>query len=449
MSDYLANGVAIDHADFVARALAPDASCVVEACAGSGKTWLLVGRIVRLLLAGCAPGQILAITFTRRAAQEMRERLFADLAALAQGDDDAVSDMLCARGMSRAAAIRAIPTAQGLYERVVTAESAMAIETFHGWFWRLVQAAPLDAGLGYAPSLVERTGQLLDESWTEFCRSLLAPQAKSRMHSYERLTELIGDDATEELLRNFVRHRADWWSFLEGAPTGVERACAPMRAKLLALTGHSDRHPAHLLRDKAMVRIATQILDHLQSIVGTGKTVSDMAGKLEQWLAQNEADPDQSVEGLAEIFLTQEGKVRNALDPNVLGKKLTAGRQHAYREEHNHIVQRLRTVQAAREEWEALELTTHGLECGQALLEVFQQRKARASAVDFTDLEWQAHRLLADSNVAAYMQSWLDVRYRHLLLDEFQDTNPLQWQVLQSWLASYEADAQRPTVFLV
>ena len=59
----------------LARALDPERSCAVEACAGSGKTWLLVSRILRLLLAGAAPGSILALTFTRKAAQEMRARL--------------------------------------------------------------------------------------------------------------------------------------------------------------------------------------------------------------------------------------------------------------------------------------------------------------------------------------------------------------------------------------
>ena len=57
------------------RALNPKNSVVVEACAGSGKTWLLVSRIVRLLLEGVPPSEILAITFTRKAAQEMQGRL--------------------------------------------------------------------------------------------------------------------------------------------------------------------------------------------------------------------------------------------------------------------------------------------------------------------------------------------------------------------------------------
>jgi len=61
---------------FTSIACNPANSVVVEACAGSGKTWLLTARLFRLLLSGARPDQILAITFTRKAAQEMQERLF-------------------------------------------------------------------------------------------------------------------------------------------------------------------------------------------------------------------------------------------------------------------------------------------------------------------------------------------------------------------------------------
>ena len=70
-----ADGAPVDDKTFIRLACDPARSVIIEACAGSGKTWLLVSRMLRLLLAGAEPAELLAITFTRKAAQEMRERL--------------------------------------------------------------------------------------------------------------------------------------------------------------------------------------------------------------------------------------------------------------------------------------------------------------------------------------------------------------------------------------
>jgi len=80
------------------EALNPQRSAVVEACAGSGKTWMLVSRILRLLLDGVPPAEILAITFTRLAAREMEERLLEWLTFLAVQSDEAVLTFLAERG---------------------------------------------------------------------------------------------------------------------------------------------------------------------------------------------------------------------------------------------------------------------------------------------------------------------------------------------------------------
>ena len=74
-AEFVEKGCGLSANDLIDKACNPRLSCVIEACAGSGKTWLLISRIFRLLLDGVAPNEILAITFTRKAAQEMRERL--------------------------------------------------------------------------------------------------------------------------------------------------------------------------------------------------------------------------------------------------------------------------------------------------------------------------------------------------------------------------------------
>ncbi len=77
---YEHNGQPVDAAAFYAIACDPRRSVAVEACAGAGKTWMLISRIVRALIEPgpdghrAAPHEILAITFTRKAAGEMRRR---------------------------------------------------------------------------------------------------------------------------------------------------------------------------------------------------------------------------------------------------------------------------------------------------------------------------------------------------------------------------------------
>ncbi|MFN7041831.1 MAG: UvrD-helicase domain-containing protein, partial [Acidovorax temperans] len=72
---YEHNGRPVSREAFYAIACDPARSVAVEACAGAGKTWMLVSRMLRALLDGCAPHEILAITFTKKAAGEMRQRL--------------------------------------------------------------------------------------------------------------------------------------------------------------------------------------------------------------------------------------------------------------------------------------------------------------------------------------------------------------------------------------
>ena len=106
---------------FYAAACDPSRSCVVEACAGSGKTWMLVSRMLRALLDGAAPHEILAITFTRAAAGEMRERLdqwLADFSTPRSTHEERVR-ALVERGVDAARAEALAPELGGLQARVL------------------------------------------------------------------------------------------------------------------------------------------------------------------------------------------------------------------------------------------------------------------------------------------------------------------------------------------
>jgi ATP-dependent helicase/nuclease subunit A len=83
------------------------------------------------------------------------------------------------------------------------------------------------------------------------------------------------------------------------------------------------------------------------------------------------------------------------------------------------------------------------------LMAEFAELKRERGWVDMNDVERAALVMLGDPVLSGWVQEKLDARVRHLLIDEFQDTNPLQWQALLAWLGSYAGAGQAPSVFIV
>lgn len=445
-SEYLVDDRPADEPEFTRLACDPRASVVVEACAGSGKTWLLVGRIVRLLLAGAAPGDILAITFTRRAAQEMRTRLLRDLQELAQADDAAVAGFLCLRGMPPEDAHASIDAARALYERVLTARVPITIDTFHGWYWRLAQNAPLGQGVPFAPVLIEGTDRLRVDAWLHFSAALLKEEHAQERQAWEVMLAQIGGESARRLLQAFLQRRAEWWSFARGREDrAIDLALEPFAA-----AGADD--PAAQIRDDAYIGAVQVLLDLWRSAPSPGSTLVKKIDETDAWLAARDPRPARDFRHGSEVLFTKdkEPTPRKFFLPEDFAPKLPPGNARLrYSEAHARAVAHIQHVAERRALWRARTVNRAALVCGRLLIDCYQALKAQQQALDFTDLEWSIHRLLADPDNTAYMQSRLDARYRHLLLDEFQDTNPLQWQVLQSWLAGYDGSDGRPSVFIV
>lgn len=450
---YLRDGQDVSEAEFTRAACDPARSVVVEACAGSGKTWLLVARLLRLLLAGAEPSQILAITFTRKAAEEMRERLLDVLAQLAGGTDAQVLAALEQRGLSPDAARAALPRARTLHARVLASPGRIAIDTFHGWFGTLLRGAPLASGIVPGAALREDALRMKREAWAPFWRGLSAPEAAPYREAYERLVDAIGEFSARALLDAMFHARSEWWAMREAAPD------QDPAEQLAADLGEDARIDvlAQAIGDAAL-RAECEAL--AASLSQGGKTEQGHADRIGAALAAmrswteagaRSGQPAQDAFGCCwEAFFTGKGEPR-ALRRTAALVKAAGGEAEAdaLLARHASLCDALRQIAARRCEAAVLALNRDLYLLGDALLTRYQEHKGQQRAMDFADLEWLAARLMRDEQTATYLQVRLDARYRHLLLDEFQDTNPLQWRILQGWLAGYQDLAERPTVFLV
>ncbi|MDN3920397.1 UvrD-helicase domain-containing protein [Roseateles violae] len=405
---YTVDGRLAEREDFYRVACDPARSVVVEACAGAGKTWMLVSRILRALLAGARPQEIVAITFTRKAAGEMRQRLNEWLDQFAAATPDERQRELVARGMSADQARAAEAVLAGLRRQLLLAGRGVEIRTFHAWFSQLLRAAPLELlqAQGIAPELqlIEDEADLMPELMSRFHAAVLA-DAQLR-EDYQALVLARG--------RNTVR---DWLQ--AGFDKRVELRLAQREGLLL------DGMPeaASVMPECAGL---AHPLEHFCSLRAELLALARLLGQAKGAKAQEAACAiEQGIDDFAAVIkalFTDKGTPRKGLGelPELaalcdrLERLARACAQHEAWLEHRRMV---------------------GLSL--ALIEQFEALKLERGLVDMNDLERGALALLADAELAGWVQQRLDAQVRHLLIDEFQDTSPLQWHALYGWLAGY------------
>lgn len=423
----------------VAIACDPQRSVVVEACAGSGKTWLLTARILRCLLQGTPPRAILALTYTNKAAAEMQSRLWRELEQLALQGSEQQLQTLQSWGLSGTALAQARQQAPHAYERLLVADERPTIGTFHSWYTRLLAMAPVSVASLSSLRVTSRPHQFRRAVWQRFENSLQAAEGLSLPLLLGELGMVNFRAALKDLmsLRGMLGALDFDWNLAEQQGQGA-LARAQAQTTQLQTEWFSQEAPLAAELFEAFRALgdrpeATAVLQNWG--LDQARAFSDIFLSKPQ-----HDDPDQPRQHLRARLLTKtQQAVWGGRAPELLEK---------VRGLCSRFVDLMETING---HWaKAVEQSL--LACGGLMLRASREVSQERDETDFDGLELAALELIRSEPGLALL-SRLDCRVEQILVDECQDTNAVQWTILRSWLEAHTAahgpDAKAPSVFLV
>ena len=431
-----------------ARASDPSASSWVSANAGTGKTEVLVRRVLRLLLSGSEPQQVLCLTYTKMAAAEMQNRLLGELASWATMADGKLRERLAAL-LGRAADNAEVQAARRLFAETLEAKGGLKIYTIHGFCERLLQRFPLEAQVTPHFAVLDES-EALRLKGAAFDATMARAAAERDGPLGDALGKIVAvtvEDYFRKIVDTVLGKRgalARMIALHGSGPDWAKAECMSLRR----LFGLADDETEQTLTEALADALGNDDIDALLDVLqGMTLTASDqkLRGHLQ---AARAATGAARVAAMKPIFLTGENQQRKTLCSKALQQAAP---------------QLCGALDASQVDFFALDLKRAQLACAEAsaavlqLADTIQAEYARAkqseAVLDYDDLILKTQTLLSRTGAAAWVLFKIDGGVDHILVDEAQDTNPQQWSIIErlaeEFFAGEGASERTRTLFAV
>ena len=401
----------------------PGVSAWVTASAGTGKTHVLTDRVLRLLLLDCPPERILCLTFTKAAAAEMANRLHQRLGAWAVAGDGELGQALMDLTGSTSPPGE-LNLARRLFARVLDTPGGLKVQTIHSFCETLLRRFPLEARLAPHFKVMEerQAGQVLQSA----LEVVLEQDAGEPAPLVAELTALVDQQTFANLMAALSADRGRLQRLLD-RPGGIDGLLRDVRRALdlaegedeAAIMGAAAR--GEKFDGPGLVRIADLMLQG-------GKLESRHGQAIADWHAAPESRVGQFDNYLAGFF-TKDGQGEPYAKP--LTKK-TMGEMVEGADILERECARLQAVRQRRNAARVAAATELLLRLGARLIAAYAGAKQGQALLDYDDLVLKAGFLLSQGASTDWVLYKLDGGLDHILIDEAQDTNPEQWQVVQT-----------------
>ena len=430
------------------RALDTSQSFIVQAPAGSGKTELLIQRYLALLAGVELPEQIVAITFTRKAAAQMRNRVLAALAGANREDRPQQPHRIRTYELARQALARDRQCSWSLIEQ----PARLKIDTLDALNVWLAHRLPAAAGGIAAARIVENAREHYEHAARRLLQGL--GDASPAAGALQRILE-YSDSSAERMIARFADLLSTRDQWLDHLMAGDEREFRANTEQALRHAMNEDIGAAADLLSDAILEQLVPLLRHAAAHARNSAEIFLPWRDLETMPAPAHAHI-KAWKALPELLLTRKGMWRKQLSAVGFSRQFTdlGGRleeliaQLAESEDLRLALVGLRSLPEALPGpvwWEAMSALRLSL---RYLVAELRLAFAERNTADFVELALAAHRALGSAEQPSDLLLALDRRIQHILVDEFQDTSRSQVRLLELLTAGWERGDGR-SLFLV
>jgi len=435
------------------KARHPGASFLVQAPAGSGKTELLTQRILALLAIVDEPEEILALTFTRKAAAEMRKRVLQSLSAPKPKSDASESHKMDTWKLAQQAMQRS--DERGWY--INRHPARLRIMTLDSLSHSLARAVPLLAGLGEMPSPSEHVQQTYREAaeaaLNEAMRDFSADAECVLLHQDHNAVSVIG------LLADMLARREQWLQDIANHARDLDGLRQSLEMNLAVIMQQKLMDCAALL--------PIQLTDELPALMRfAGEQKGDAALQDMHVWPESELDELEQWQRVADFLLTANAAVFRKPGGVTVRLGFPAGKAFAETKDQfkalldmlagqtalAESLHELRQLPASShmddQQWQVLKSLFLLLVLANKHLQLQFDKQGEA---DFTEIALRAMDALGTNDEQpGELLMKLDYRIHHILIDEFQDTSHLQLRLLKCLTAGWqEGDGRHRSLFMV
>jgi ATP-dependent helicase/nuclease subunit A len=415
----------------------------VMAHAGSGKTYRLIWRVVGLLLRDVTPESIWCVTYTNAAAAEMDARLIALLKAMHLADDAGLLEMLSGP-LPECATAEHIPVARSLFARIQQRpHGGVRFTTMHGLCQWLLRAFPLEAGISEHATLLEPEDAttMRRDAIRQICAANL-DDASALAHARAHIISVANFDHALAMIEKAIQKQANMQPHFVREPEAMSQDYYGALG-IADPDGRAALHASFIQHDGVALAPAIAMLCE-------SRNANDRAfgALLDQWVHADITARESMLGAYLGGFLTSTMAPRKRLFTKQSMAEDSAAAGLLRREQ-----QRVYDYAQQRAAYALAEDSVAIQRMAQAASDAYQSSKAAADVLDYDDLLRVAYGLLSSPDMMPWVMHRLDYRLEHLLIDEAQDTSPIQWRMIgalcEEIIAQSEQAGQPKTLFVV